>query len=111
VKARKLALIAVTGPKRFPALPNVPTISESGLPGYEVTSWNALFAPAGTPAAIVNRLHPIVRDALTLQEAKALAESNGLDIAPSTPAELGKLVRAELVKWAKVIKAAGIQPD
>ena len=111
VKARKLALIAVTGPQRFRALPDVPTISEAGIPGYEVTSWNALFAPAGTPPAVINRLHPVVKDALTLPEAKALGETHGLDIAASSPAELGAMIRSELVKWAKVVKAAGIRPD
>ena len=111
VKAQKLALIAVTGPKRFAGLPDVPTISEAGIRGYEVTSWNALFAPAGTPPAVIDRLHPLVKEALTLPEAKALAQTHGLDIAPSSPAELGTMIKSELAKWAKVVKAAGIKPD
>ena len=111
VRAQKLTLIAVTGPKRFGALPDVPTISEAGIRGYEVTSWNALFAPAGTPPAVINRLHPLVKDALTLPEAKTLAETHGLDIAASSPAELGSMIRSELAKWAKVVKTAGIKPD
>ena len=77
----------------------------------EVTSWNAFFAPAGTQEAIINRLNGVIRQGLGLAEARAVMEAQGLDVAPSTPAELGALVRTELTKWARVIKAAGIKPE
>jgi tripartite-type tricarboxylate transporter receptor subunit TctC len=111
VKSQKLVALAVTGANRSPSLPNVPTVAESGVPGYEVSSWNALFAPAGTPPAIVNRLSSLVRQGLAQPESKAIMDAQGLDAAPSTPEELGQLVKSELAKWAKVIKAAGIKPE
>ena len=111
VKSGRLVPLGVTGEKRSPVLPNVPTIAESGMPGFEVTAWNALFAPAGTPAPIVNRLNGLVKKGLELPEAKAILDAQGLEVTPSSPAELGALVKAELAKWAKVIKAAGISPD
>jgi tripartite-type tricarboxylate transporter receptor subunit TctC len=109
-KAGKLVPLAVTGAARSRTLPEVPTIAESGLPGYEVTSWNALFAPAGTPEPIIKRLNALVREALTQPEARALLEKQDLEVVPGAPEDLGKLVRSELAKWAKVIKAAGIKP-
>lgn len=111
VKSGKLVPLAVTGEKRSQVLPNVPTVDESGLRGYEVTSWNAMFAPAGTPAPIIERLNAVVRRGLDLPEAKAVMEKQGLEVTPSTPAELGALVKNDLAKWAKVIKAAGIKPN
>jgi len=111
VKAGKLVPLGVTGAKRSPVLPHVPTIAESGMPGFEVSAWNALFAPAGTPAPIINRLNGLVKKGLELPEAKAIMDKQGLEATPSTPAELGALVKSELAKWAKVIKAAGITPD
>ena len=111
VKEKKLVALGVTGAQRSEAVPDVPTIAESGIPGYEVTAWNALFAPAGTPTPIVNRLNALVKKAMEQPEAKAVMEAQGLDTTLSTPAELGALVKTELVKWAKVIKAAGIKPE
>jgi tripartite-type tricarboxylate transporter receptor subunit TctC len=111
VKSQKLVPLGVTGAQRSGVLPQVPTIAESGLPGYEVTAWNALFAPAGTPAAIVQRLNGLVKSGMALPEAKSVMEAQGLDVATGTPEELGNLVKAELTKWAKVIKAAGIRPE
>ena len=111
VQQKRLILLAVTGPQRSAFVPQTPTLAESGLRGYEVVAWNGLFAPAGTPAPIVTRLNGLVKSGLAHPESKAIMEAQGLDATPSTPAELGQLVRAELVKWAKVIKAAGIKPE
>lgn len=111
VKSNKLVALGVTGARRSPALPHVPTVAEAGLPGFEVTAWNALFAPAGTPAPTITRLNALVRQGLEQPDAKVVMEAQGLDATPSTPAELGALVKRDLVKWAKVIKAAGIKPD
>jgi tripartite-type tricarboxylate transporter receptor subunit TctC len=111
VQTKKLILLGVSGAKRSAFVPDTPTIAESGVPGYEITAWNALFAPAGTPAAIVTRLNQLVRQGLANPDTKAVMEAQGLDATPSTPQELGELVRAELPKWAKVIKSAGIKPE
>jgi tripartite-type tricarboxylate transporter receptor subunit TctC len=111
VQTKKLVLLGVSGAKRSYFVPEAPTIAESGLPGYEVTAWNALFAPAGTPSPIVNRLNALVKTGLAHPESKAVMEAQGLDATPSTPAELGQLVRTELAKWAKVINTAGIKAE
>ncbi|HEV7394037.1 MAG TPA: tripartite tricarboxylate transporter substrate binding protein [Burkholderiales bacterium] len=111
VQTKKLVLLGVSGAKRSDFVPEAPTIAESGLPGYEVTAWNALFAPAGTPSPIVNRLNALVKTGLAHPESKAVMEAQGLDATPSTPAELGQLVRTELAKWAKVINTAGIKAE
>jgi tripartite-type tricarboxylate transporter receptor subunit TctC len=111
VKSGKLIALGVTGARRAPVLPDTPTVGESGLPGYEVTAWNALFAPAGTSPAIVNRLNELVRKNIALTEAKSVMDAQGLDGDTGTPAELGNLVKSELAKWAKVIKIAGIKPE
>ena len=111
VKSGKLVGIAVTGATRSQALPELPTVAESGLRGYEVTAWNALFAPAGTPQPIIERLNTLVRNAVQQPETKTIFENQGIEVSTSTPAELAALVRDELAKWGKVIKAAGIQPQ
>jgi len=111
VRTKKLILLGVSGSKRSSFVPDTPTIAESGVLGYEITAWNALFAPAGTPVAIVNRLNQLVRQGLANADTKAVMEAQGLDATPSTPLELGELVRTELPKWAKVIKSAGIKPE
>jgi tripartite-type tricarboxylate transporter receptor subunit TctC len=111
VKSGKLVGIAVTGAARSQAVPELPTIAESGLPGYEVTAWNALFAPAGTPPAIVDRLNALVKQAVQQPVAKTVFDKQGIEVATSTPGELGTLVKEELAKWASVIKAASIQPQ
>jgi tripartite-type tricarboxylate transporter receptor subunit TctC len=111
VQTKKLILLGVSGAKRSDFVPNTPTIAESGVPGYEVTAWNALFAPAGTPAPIINRLNALVRQGLAQPDSKAIMDAQGLNATPSTPHELGELVRNELVKWSKVVKVAGIKPE
>ena len=111
VKSGKLVALGVTGAARSAALPEVPTIAEAALPGFEVTAWNALFAPAGTPEAIIKRLNALVREGLAQPEARVAMDKQGLDATPSAPEELARLVRTELDKWAKVIKASGMKPD
>ena len=109
-RSGRLVPLAVTGVARSRTLPDTPTVAESGLPGYEVTSWNALFAPAGTPEPIIKRLNALVREGLAQPEAKAAMEKQEMEITPGSPEELARLMRSELEKWAKVIKAAGIKP-
>ncbi len=108
VSAGRLALLAVTGSKRSPRFPKVPTVAET-LPGYEATGWHALFAPAGTPAAIVTRLNETVVKGFKQPEVMALFEKRELDQAAGPPEALAALVRSDVARWAKVIKSAGIE--
>ena len=108
VKAGRLRLLAVTGAKRTPTMPDVPTVAESGVPEYTFDSWFAIFAPAGTPAPIISRLNDVTVKALATPELHEQLARAGLDPEPSTPAEMSKILRADVAKWAKIIKAAGI---
>src|SRR5262249_55891490 len=111
VKAGKVRALAVTGTTRSPMLPDIPTIAEAGIPGYEVTSWNAIFAPAGTPKAIVDRLAREIDAILKSPETRKFFAELGAEAAGGTPAELDAFVRAETVKWAKVVKESGARAD
>ena len=104
----KLKALAVTGTARTEALPNVPTVIESGVRGYEVTSWNALYAPAGTPADIVARLNQALREILSEPELKKRFSEFGIEAKPSTPAELDARMRGDIAKWGAVIERAKI---
>ena len=110
-KAGTLRPLAVTSAQRSPAIPNVPTLAESGLPGFEATSWFALFAPKGTPAAIVAKLNQEVRKALETPELQKRFAELGGEIRPMSPDELAAYVRSEHDKWAKVVKTAGAKLD
>ena len=109
IRGGKLVLLGVTGTKRSARFPEAPTVAESGLPGYEATGWNALFAPAGTPIAIVKRLSDAVGKGFREADALELFEKQDLEQRAGTPEALAALVRTEISKWAKVIKAAGIE--
>ena len=111
IKAGKLVALGVTGTKRSALLPDVPTISEAGIPGYEVTSWNAMYAPARTPATVVRILSTRVQEALRHPDILQAFEKQGIGEAASTPHELGRLTKSEFAKWAKVIRAAKIELD
>lgn len=104
----KIAAVATSGPARSPFLPNVPTVQEAGLAGFEATSWNALFAPAGTPPDVVQTLNKALREVLTLDDVKKRMLDLGIVAAPSTPAELTARLAADIAKWARVIERAGI---
>jgi tripartite-type tricarboxylate transporter receptor subunit TctC len=109
IKAGKLTGYAVTSPHRLPTLPDVPTVAEQGLTGYDSTGWFGVVAPAGTPAAIVERLNAEITAALNDDEIKARMRNLGVEPAPSTPAEFEAYIKSETQKWGKVIKAAGIK--
>ena len=108
-QAGRVRAIAVGTPKRSQALPNVPTVAESGYPGFEVSLWLGFFAPKGTPKAVLTKLQTELTAIANNPEVKALFEKNGADAVTSTPAEMTKLMKTELDKYGKVIKAAGIQ--
>jgi tripartite-type tricarboxylate transporter receptor subunit TctC len=105
----KLRAIAVTGPKRTPAAPDIPTVAESGVPGYEVTTFYGLSAPAKTPRPIVERLHKESVRALAAQDVRQRLQELGADPVGNTPEEYTAFMRNEIVKWERVIKSAGIK--
>ncbi len=111
VKAGKLRALGVSSPKRSPLVPGVPTIAESGIPGYEAYHWNALYAPAATPAPVIKRLNELLRSAMATEPLRQFAENNGMEVAATSPEELVRFQLAELERWGKTIKAAGIQPE
>jgi len=111
IKAGKLHAIAVTSAQRAPALPNVPTIAESGLPGFEASSWFGILAPAGTPPAIVARINADVNQWLQTAEAKDKLLAQGAIAAGGTPADFAAHIRTETEKWAKVVKISGAKVD
>ena len=111
VKADRLRLLAVTSAKRSSALPDVPTVAESGLPGFEASNWFGLMTPAGTPADVVARLTAETAKALQAPEVRARLGGLGCEIQSSTPQEFQALLRSETEKWAKVIKASGARVE
>ena len=108
-KAGRLRALAITDKKRSPLLPEMPTLDESGLKGYEIVGWNGLFVPAGTPPAIVNKLHAAVVKALALPDVRERLTTMGADGIGNTPQQFTAFIKAEIVKWAKVVKDAGIK--
>ena len=108
VRAKRLRAIAVGGPKPHPSLPGLPTISESGVPGYVSQIWFGVFAPKATPPAIISAMHGGVGSALESADTIKRLNEQGVDINKMSTAEFAKLMAAEQDKWAKVIKAANI---
>jgi len=111
IKAGKLRAIAVTSAQRAPALPEVPTIAESGLPGFEASSWFGLVAPAGTPPAIIARINAEVNQWLQSPEAKEKLLAQGAAAAGGSPEQFAAYISAETEKWARVVKASGAKVD
>ena len=111
IKAGKLRALAVTSSTRAPALPDVPTVAEAGLPGFEASSWFGVLAPAGTPPAIVAKLNAEIAKWLTTPEAKEKLAAVGANIASGTPEDFARHIQAETAKWAKVVKESGAKVD
>lgn len=108
IKGQGILALAVTAPRRFPGLPEVPTLAESSLPGYEASSWNGITVPAGTPPAVVARLAHEIRAAVESPEVQAELLALGYTAQASTPAQMAQRMRADIVKWRAVIDQAGI---
>jgi tripartite-type tricarboxylate transporter receptor subunit TctC len=111
VRSGKVRAIAVTGEKRAQAVPDVPTVAESGIKGYAATNWYGMLAPAATPPAAIDRLNRELNNALKAPDVVALLKDSGIDAAPSTPADFFKFVQAEEKKWVPIIKRSNIKVE
>jgi len=105
----KLRALAVVGPKRTPALPDYPTVAESGVPGFGYNNWYAVFMPGATPKPIAQRVQQVISKAVTTPEAQKLLIGQGLDPVGSTVEEFSKMYNEEITRWAKVVKSVGMQ--
>jgi tripartite-type tricarboxylate transporter receptor subunit TctC len=112
VKAGRMRALAITSKARSPLLPELPTIAESGVPGYEFNSWNGFFAPRGTPRPIIKTLHTTLQKALAAPDVKTQFANQGLVPSGSaSPEEFGKFFRGDYERIAKLVKTAGIKPE
>src|SRR4051812_14586707 len=111
VHAGKLRALAVTGSTRTPALPDLPTIAEAGVPGYEASTWYAMFAPAATPPAIVERLHRDVAAIVKSPDIRRQLAAVGIDPLGGTPEQMARYLHSEIAKWGKVARASGAKAD
>ena len=111
IKAGKLRALAVTGARRSPQLPDVPTVMESGVPGYEAYVWMGLMAPKGTPPSIIDKLYREVVHALSTDEVKTYMATAGIEIVGSTPGEFAAFFEQERTKWARIIRETGAKID
>ena len=111
VKGGKLRPLAMTGAQRSAAVPDVPTIAESGFPGFEATAWYGVLAPAGTPKSVINRLHDEIVHVLKLPDVKERLENVGFELVGGTPEAFGAYIQSEIRKWAKVVKASGVKAE
>jgi len=105
----KLRALGASSIKRSVAMPDLPTVAEGGVPGFDVTSWNAIFAPAGTPQPVIDTLNKGILEVLALPETKKLLLDLGIEAKGSTPAELGDKLKADIVKWTGIIDKSGIE--
>lgn len=110
VKAQRLRALAIGDTRRSALMPEIPTLAEAGVPGYQAVIWNGVLAPAGTPPAIVTRLHREIVAILNAADIRARMEALGSDVIGSTPAAWGDFIAAEIAKWSKIAKVAGLKP-
>ena len=111
VKAGKLRGIAVATAQRLPLLPEFPTIAEAGVPGYEATQWYGILVPAGTPRPVVDKLHAAIVQILARPDARERLAADAAEPVGNTPEEFGAFIKAEITRWAPVVKASGAKPD
>lgn len=110
-KSGRVRALAVGTPKRSPSLPDVPSVAESGYPGFDASLWLALMAPAGTPATVIERLNKEVTAAVSARDTAETLDKNGAEPLTSTPAELAAIIKDGVAKYAKVVKEAGVKPE
>ena len=111
VRAGRVRALGVTSVKRSPAIPELPTISEAGVPGFEITTWSGVIVPAGVPNAIVARLNTEINKALASTRVKELLAGNGYELVGGTPEQFADFVKKEIAKWADVVKRTGAKVD
>jgi tripartite-type tricarboxylate transporter receptor subunit TctC len=111
MRSNKIRAVAVTTRKRISAAPNVPTVAESGVPGFETAGWNGIVAPAGTPPGIVKRLNAVINEAVQLPEMRERFAVQGVEVDIKTPEAFASMIDGELVKWAALVKKANITVD
>lgn len=111
VKAGKLRLLAVTTPRRSPAAPDAPTMEEAGVKGFEMAAWQAVYAPKGTPKAIVNRLNKEIVAIIKTPEVRDKMAATGIEVVGSSPEDLTKFMQSEIPRWAELIRKSGAQPN
>jgi len=111
VRSGRLRALAVSSPRRLAALPDVPTVAESGYPGFEADQWYGIVAPAGTPATLVTRLNAEINKALALPDVARQLAIEGATPVPGTPQTFGDLIKREIARWAEVVKAGNVKPD
>jgi tripartite-type tricarboxylate transporter receptor subunit TctC len=111
VKSGRLRAVAVTSAKRAATLPELPTVAESGVPGFEVTNWFGIVAPARLPAPLIQRVHAEITTALGSKEVADKLTAEGAEVVASTPQQFRDFIRGDIAKWAKVVKAAGMKLD
>ena len=111
VKSGRLRALGITTAKRSALLPDMPTIAEAGVPGYEATSWNGLAVPAGTPKAVIRRLQQETQKAVAVPEVKAKFFELGIEAIAGTPEEFAALIRSEREKWVPLLKKIGVKPQ
>jgi tripartite-type tricarboxylate transporter receptor subunit TctC len=111
VKSGKLAAVALTSARRSPALADLPTVAESGVPGYEASTWYGVLAPARTPAGVIERLHGDIVRILAQPEFRERLQAQGFDPVGSSPEEFRAFIRSEIAKWGKVVRDAGIRAE
>ena len=111
IQSGNLRALAMTGATRSPFLPDVPTLTEAGYPGLEISEWQGLFVPAKTPPAIVGALNRSVRDALDTAEVKAGLIKLAFDAGGTSPQQFAELVKSDLARWEPIVKASGFTPE
>jgi tripartite-type tricarboxylate transporter receptor subunit TctC len=111
MKAGKLKALAISAPKRLAAMPDLPTIAEAGLPGFETGSWQGVLAPSGTPRPIVDKLNAEITRILSTPEVKEQLAAQGTEVRAGTPEAMASFMRAEIARWAKVVKQAGVKVE
>jgi tripartite-type tricarboxylate transporter receptor subunit TctC len=111
VKAGKLRALATSGVKRATLAPDVPTVAEAGVPGYEVNVWFGLVAPAGTPREVVHKLNAEALKILAMPEVRERFLAQGVEPVGSTPEQFGEHIRSQMAKWAKVVEDAGVKAE
>lgn len=111
IKAGKLNALAIASAERSPIMPNLPTVAESGLPGFDVTPWFGVVAPAGTPAAVINRLNSAITAVLKQPDVEALLAKQGAQAVHTTPEAFATFIDREIARWARVVKVSGAHID